>query len=421
MSHLQTHYYPARPLPKAITDRIPLELNEMIIDDLAHDLHTLTSCALVCRAWLPRSRLHIFYAIVLEEGNFDQFFALLNSYDFDAHVRSRVHSMTINPGSPFATRWTIACISCLDGFFVKSLTIAHISLSPFETTLAQRMMASFHSVTELVLDFVRFSSFAQALETITILRNLELLSLIHLQFHEGAVVPVVTKTLPVGYSLPPQLHKMELEFRNNTELYDMLRWLANHSAPLPRVHTLSLCADDAILRIVHDFHPSVATVLTRLGTALRHLTISHVRILGQGMSVVGILARGYPYILYYYALTEMLSFNTELRTFHVKDINLLSQWRESDPLKIMPPMIGIIASANIHKITFSVCMGRIWDLNNFDWAGMRRAFSRPEFTHLDRIEFHVPMPENEAPHRIREGLPECVARGIVYISQGPSY
>jgi hypothetical protein len=44
------------PLPKELTNRIPLELVHYSIDTLRHDKETLRSCALVCKTWLARAR-----------------------------------------------------------------------------------------------------------------------------------------------------------------------------------------------------------------------------------------------------------------------------------------------------------------------------------------------------------------------------
>ncbi len=54
---------------------IPQEITESIIDDvhLKSDITTLKSCSLVCRAWIPRSRFHLFskMRIILSRTNGD--------------------------------------------------------------------------------------------------------------------------------------------------------------------------------------------------------------------------------------------------------------------------------------------------------------------------------------------------------------
>lgn len=51
-----------RPLSRAITDRIPVELVENFLGFLC-DIRDLFNCALVCRAWQPRSRVLLYTRI----------------------------------------------------------------------------------------------------------------------------------------------------------------------------------------------------------------------------------------------------------------------------------------------------------------------------------------------------------------------
>ncbi|KAL6307184.1 hypothetical protein BKA93DRAFT_727983, partial [Sparassis latifolia] len=51
----------AQPLP-AISN-VPPEVHNLFIDELRDDKASLVSCALVCRAWNPYSRRHLFHSI----------------------------------------------------------------------------------------------------------------------------------------------------------------------------------------------------------------------------------------------------------------------------------------------------------------------------------------------------------------------
>lgn len=48
------------PLPTVLTEGVPQELYERIIDHLYEDIPALLACCLVCRAWVPASRYHLF-------------------------------------------------------------------------------------------------------------------------------------------------------------------------------------------------------------------------------------------------------------------------------------------------------------------------------------------------------------------------
>ncbi|OCH94035.1 hypothetical protein OBBRIDRAFT_723682, partial [Obba rivulosa] len=47
------------------TSELPPELTDRIIDFLYGDKYTLAACGLVCRAWVPASRFHLFHSVRL--------------------------------------------------------------------------------------------------------------------------------------------------------------------------------------------------------------------------------------------------------------------------------------------------------------------------------------------------------------------
>lgn len=56
-----------RPLPRYITDRIPLELFEHIIGFLRWETQELCSCALVCRAWYHEAQALLFTSVFIRD------------------------------------------------------------------------------------------------------------------------------------------------------------------------------------------------------------------------------------------------------------------------------------------------------------------------------------------------------------------
>ena len=59
------------------TGRLSPDIPDYILDCLEGDRRVLFSCALVCRAWLPRARHHAFRTLHLTPDNVDGFLALL--------------------------------------------------------------------------------------------------------------------------------------------------------------------------------------------------------------------------------------------------------------------------------------------------------------------------------------------------------
>ena len=58
----------------------PQELINTIIDYHFHDQPTLAACGLVCKAWLPASRYHLFHTLKLVDENWDTFLDLIQIY-----------------------------------------------------------------------------------------------------------------------------------------------------------------------------------------------------------------------------------------------------------------------------------------------------------------------------------------------------
>ncbi len=73
---------------------IPIEIQEIAIDVLHDDPSSLRACALVCHAWLPRSRLNLFRSISLHPGrSLDNLFDLFQEKPF---IRSFVEQISVS-------------------------------------------------------------------------------------------------------------------------------------------------------------------------------------------------------------------------------------------------------------------------------------------------------------------------------------
>ncbi|KAF7305347.1 APH domain-containing protein [Mycena chlorophos] len=69
---------------RAMEPRLPSETHDLIIDHLHDDVPTLRQCSLVCKAWLPAARLHIFSIVDI------------SLYSIDAMLQTIFY-----PGAPF--------------------------------------------------------------------------------------------------------------------------------------------------------------------------------------------------------------------------------------------------------------------------------------------------------------------------------
>ncbi|KAJ6550848.1 hypothetical protein DFH09DRAFT_988700, partial [Mycena vulgaris] len=62
---------------------LPRELCDFVVDYLHAERPTLGSCALVCRAWVPASRFHLFERISLSQN--------------DGHAAARLNDLLESP------------------------------------------------------------------------------------------------------------------------------------------------------------------------------------------------------------------------------------------------------------------------------------------------------------------------------------
>ena len=83
---------------KQIPHGLPLEVQEIVLDQLSGDVQSLRNCSLVCRSWLPRSIFHLLRAVHIETGA--QLDAFCDYLDSHPQRRPLVHSVTMAPILP---------------------------------------------------------------------------------------------------------------------------------------------------------------------------------------------------------------------------------------------------------------------------------------------------------------------------------
>ncbi|KAJ7592651.1 hypothetical protein C8J56DRAFT_1127049 [Mycena floridula] len=114
--------------------RIPPELSDTIID-FCDDLKTIGVCGMVCTAWLPRSRLHLFSTVQLWPWRISAFTELFASPSCTLmHYISRIEmndsqTRMQRPGMPFARAITLPLLSKL--IRVESFRIENVDWTTF--------------------------------------------------------------------------------------------------------------------------------------------------------------------------------------------------------------------------------------------------------------------------------------------------
>jgi hypothetical protein len=76
----------------ALQPRLPAELTDMVLDHLSTDVATLRTAAVVSKAWLPRSRVHLFHKV----RTTTHFAALLRFLEHTPHVRPYIRCLVLD-------------------------------------------------------------------------------------------------------------------------------------------------------------------------------------------------------------------------------------------------------------------------------------------------------------------------------------
>ncbi|KAM5538660.1 hypothetical protein V8D89_007689 [Ganoderma adspersum] len=164
-----------------IRARLPIEIQEHIIDHLVNDVVSLRNCALTCRVWLPRSRSLLLCAFrIATRSSWD---AAIDYFQENDRMRPLVRSITMAP-APTERMWLLGTYPSLLFRMLPNLRRWEIR-APVDaekgmprvvfhrTTLIQ---LRFSPITELHVSSIQFSSltdFVRLLSSIPLLRVLE--------------------------------------------------------------------------------------------------------------------------------------------------------------------------------------------------------------------------------------------------------
>ncbi|KAI0694082.1 hypothetical protein C8T65DRAFT_58281 [Cerioporus squamosus] len=140
---------------------LPTELFERIIDNLCGDARSLSSCALVCRDWLPRSHFHRFASISLPIS-----YPLLSSrrtklralIEENPNIVLYVRSLSLNGMSILGSSMSWSTAQALPPMCPRLVTLRSLSLSRFEFCSLTELLptiCALPALEELSLDRVR--------------------------------------------------------------------------------------------------------------------------------------------------------------------------------------------------------------------------------------------------------------------------
>lgn len=195
--------------------RLPQELVDIIIDHLHDDRHALAASALVCRAWVPPSRHHLFEILPVSSLNLQALLEILGNPNctFLFHVQD-VHLEPMRDAHAKRIRPTPGWIDPLVPHLSNLVSAKILRVSAVHLPINWRKLVhatSFTSrITELWICSIRLDSFKEWME---ILRSFSSLTTIRYGDSHGSVDDWGESGLPtdVDWSLSPSLRLLEVE------------------------------------------------------------------------------------------------------------------------------------------------------------------------------------------------------------------
>ncbi|RPD59218.1 hypothetical protein L226DRAFT_102137 [Lentinus tigrinus ALCF2SS1-7] len=222
---------------------IPTEITDAIVSAV-HGAHTLAMCALVCRAWLPRSRAKLFTYIRIQD---EQTYTLL--------VERVVRAETMSPylasvNSFYLGRYDMDRLSQLARLFfvefagklpgLRSLFLQSIDFTHQRPSVKWPLLLSqFSTITTLMLSNCRFSAFNDARRLLTALPLLSSLEI------DDVTWPTVSHERHLQTTLRsrtcwPELNQLHIRDLSPQCIGTFLKWMTAALAGSP-VKVLTLC------------------------------------------------------------------------------------------------------------------------------------------------------------------------------------
>ncbi|KAJ7037698.1 hypothetical protein C8F04DRAFT_1256577 [Mycena alexandri] len=350
---------------------LPQELTDRIIDDLHDDWRSLAECSLVCWAWVPASRFHIFSEITLRRKwgrmmhpQFRPFLNMLRTGSstfapFVAHLTLEDLDTTQAEGEEFSSAFSI--LSRLNS--VTSLEFnrwRNLGLQP-----VQNLLPLLTDLSELTLDNVTVGSLDQLFGMLEMCPSLTSL----------AVISVIWETTSsrISYSHAGSIQTLRLISRS-----------------------ISGFLPTRISGFLDAFIPK--TSQSKLGckaVEIRGLMPEDTEIIGRFLDLVaGSLQQfrvGFEQLYEWGDVGERfdthvdLQHQTQLTTFHLEDLG----FPNVDSLTNLSMVKCALASPNLTKIVFSLSLYSAEQLDILRWDELDVLLSSARLDCLQMVKFQV--------------------------------
>ncbi|KAF8877225.1 hypothetical protein CPB85DRAFT_1567979 [Mucidula mucida] len=335
---------------------------------------TLLPCSLVCRSWVPRTRLHIFNAIHLPhyDGTIAATFGALVAHPlctFRSHVR-RLSLHERYGRSPSEALWmnsVLPQLALLTG--VENVYIYHARFTDVAEEQWRAGLPLFGPhLKHLDIQFTQFDQVSRMMELVSRCTNLEHLALRYIdEDSDGA--PKGSDTI---VRTPPSRFLRSLALQSGIAMSaEFMTWLCPSpgSIKVPTVELRSISVENAhhVSRFLHDVGPSI----TSLAIGFSDSSFSST----DGQDAFCRVAD-----LTTLTNLETLHFQGPLTTYPIHITRGLSA-------KHIPPILAKLGSPSLKEIRFHVSMKAAEDFEIIDWGSIVLTLNSARYPTLEVLSF----------------------------------
>ncbi|KAI0076775.1 hypothetical protein K474DRAFT_1191003 [Panus rudis PR-1116 ss-1] len=399
---------------------LPPELVDEAIDHLWNDIRSLQSCSLVCKAWLPSSRLRLFRTIRLRKA--DDCAKLSSIVESSPIIARCVRKLTVSAEYAGVDRdnqpvgddaWVNdASEVLLKPQSVHTLAISRVRWDSLNAATKAAFISLFKSVKTLLLFEVKFEESKDVLYFLSMFPNLNELYFHGVSWARESIPhpshpPTPTRTSTNGAGTE-RMHLTYLFLDSKSSPTLVTEWLLNHPSE-PRLRNIQLCWRDM------EDAKSLGDLLQASGSELESLRVEF----PSGLSEEALLQN---------QLT--LAHNTGLRTLHFGGLNITASTSRTFLTNRLFPwvvvMLSQIRSPLLTTVHFELELRTVADLKALDWVRIDWQLARREFHGLEvwfvvcvngdedeRVGYDV---EKEVRKEIEGSLPGFMQRGTLRIS-----
>jgi hypothetical protein len=230
---------------------------------LHKDRPALKTTSLVCRNWLPASRMHLFEMVTFSPVNLTDFFSISNSRY--STLLPHIRNITLKPPGVLPHQgqyqtWKNFTPDLHRCTAIKSVSLEYMKWHYLEPSARESFVSNLPGVTEINTISATFANLGQLLE---LLASYPLLEKVSLDF--GLSSSSLSLSPPL-HPFPPRLGTIKLGAQHTQHV---LTWLQSHDT-FPDVHTLD----------IYNIRPIEVGPLERLlrvlGPQLKHLHVAFI-------------------------------------------------------------------------------------------------------------------------------------------------